>query len=355
MNEHCQNGGIGRRTGLKIPRPIKACRFNPDFWHFFMPNFHGFLKLLKKNSAIPLLALSFLFFTIPLLSKPIEVAVFSDLNFAPQLFDMIKSELETTLKARCTLRIYPISEMTKEKDFSHLSCLMYEEHKAKAPSNLTENFIKSNFYIDLLWLLTGSEKKLRYIYFNHMSLDYEGFLNILRELRKRDSDHFPWLESLGSTNTLFNFHIIFNDNLSLEEQAEAEIPLKQIFEKAAEENLLNPISTKADLFLAAEAFNNEDAVFVSQWLPAKMIFDKKTAEIFLPPSIIIPFPSPKGLRTVPFVRLSLWINKDSDSFHNLPIGFSPPDTFKLRKLHQDPDELKKWILKSIRKYGETRP
>lgn len=29
----CRNGGIGRRTGLKIPRPLKACRFDPDFRH----------------------------------------------------------------------------------------------------------------------------------------------------------------------------------------------------------------------------------------------------------------------------------------------------------------------------------
>jgi hypothetical protein len=27
------DGGIGRRTGLKIPRPLKACRFDPDSGH----------------------------------------------------------------------------------------------------------------------------------------------------------------------------------------------------------------------------------------------------------------------------------------------------------------------------------
>lgn len=31
MQNVSRNGGIGRRTGLKIPRPIKACRFDPDF------------------------------------------------------------------------------------------------------------------------------------------------------------------------------------------------------------------------------------------------------------------------------------------------------------------------------------
>ena len=34
ITKNCRNGGIGRRTGLKIPRPLKACRFDPDFRHF---------------------------------------------------------------------------------------------------------------------------------------------------------------------------------------------------------------------------------------------------------------------------------------------------------------------------------
>ena len=30
---HCQNGGIGRHKGLKIPRLNKLYGFNPRFWY----------------------------------------------------------------------------------------------------------------------------------------------------------------------------------------------------------------------------------------------------------------------------------------------------------------------------------
>jgi len=262
-----------------------------------------------------------IFFLLLLLQQPASSPLFgatrvflcSRLEFTPALLDMLRRSVARQLGINDTIILQPLESpgsVTPEASGS----LVLIEHGMNT-SFLPEGYMPANTHVDLAWALVAS-MRIPGLPIDR-PLDGELFANLLQDLKKQSPERYPWFESLNSKVTLRNFNVLFAEcanqgkNDAQAVASAAEKPFWQQSDaivylyRAIEEHLLNPFSIEADLGLAMNVFEADDAMFVSQWVPVEFLEDERLCRENLGKVRLLPFPV-FGNRRYLRIRLCLY-------------------------------------------------
>ncbi|PKL50272.1 MAG: hypothetical protein CVV42_03185 [Candidatus Riflebacteria bacterium HGW-Riflebacteria-2] len=246
------------------------------------------------------------------LAAATRVFLCSRLEFTPALLDMLRRSFARRLSLNDTIILQPV-ENTGNLSREASGSLILVEHGMDT-SLLPEGYRKSNAHIDLVWALVAS-LRIPGLPIDQ-AVDGERFVVLLRELKKQSPDSYPWFEALSSKVTLRNFDVLFAGIAGQKDagQAPASATEKPFWQesdsiiylyRAIEEHLLNPFSIEADLGLAMNVFEADDAMFVSQWIPAEFLDDERLCRENLGKVRLLPFPV-LGNSRYPRIRLCLY-------------------------------------------------
>lgn len=286
----------------------------------------------KKTAILRLLLLLLLLQQLTVVSLPAATRVFlcSRLEFTPALLDMLRRSFSRKLGRAATIILQPVENLANVARDASGSLLLIENGMEN--SLLPEDYV-AVMHLDLVWAMVASLRMPGLSL--DQSLDGEQFVTLLRELKRQAPDRYPWFESLNSRVTLRNFDLLFNsaaiqagvstesvagaDQKKLWLQPDAIIYLYQ----AIEEHLLNPFSIEADLGLAMNVFEADDAWFVSQWVPADFLGDDRLCRENLGKVRLLPLPIFNNTK-YPRLRLCLY-GPPSAGFKSLEDVCRPTD------------------------------
>jgi len=258
------------------------------------------LLVLLQMAAVPLTAAT-------------RVFLCSRLEFTPALLDMLRRSFARTLGINDTIILQPL-ENTDNLARDASGSLILIEHGMDS-SFLPAGYTAVNTHIDLVWVLVANLRTPGLPI--ERLLDGESFMVLLYELKKQAPDRYPWFESLNSKVTLRNFDVLFAASAGQEtarNQPIASDSARTFWQeqdsivylyRAIEEHLLNPFSIEADLGLAMSVFEANDAMFVSQWVPAAFLDDERLCRENLGKVRLLPFPVQNN-RRYPRIRLCLY-------------------------------------------------
>jgi hypothetical protein len=242
-----------------------------------------------------------------------RVFLCSRLEFTPALLDMLRRSVARQLGINDTIILQPLENpgsVTLEASGS----LVLIEHGMDT-SFLPEGYKPANTHIDLAWALVAS-MRIPGLPIDQ-PVDGERFATLLQDLKKQSPERYPWFESLNSKVTLRNFDVLFAgfaQQGKSDAQTIASAAAKPFWQqsdaivflyRAIEEHLLNPFSIEADLGLAMNVFEADDAMFVSQWVPVEFLDDERLCRENLGKVRLLPFPV-FGNHRYPRIRLCLY-------------------------------------------------
>lgn len=242
-----------------------------------------------------------------------RVFLCSRLEFTPALLDMLRRSFSRKLKIADTIILQPVENLADVARDASGSLILIENGMEK--SFLPEGYVAVGMHLDLVWAMVASLRM------PGLSLDKalngEQFVMLLRELKRQAPDRYPWFESLNSRVTLRNFDLLFAaansqtgvgtksasgaDKDALWLQPDSIVYLY----RAIEEHLLNPFSIEADLGLAMNVFEADDAWFVSQWVLADFLDNERLCRENLGKVRLLPLPIFNNSR-YPRLRLCLY-------------------------------------------------
>ncbi|KAF1080428.1 MAG: hypothetical protein GQF41_3252 [Candidatus Rifleibacterium amylolyticum] len=289
---------------------------------------------MRKNLLLPIFALLLL---IQLIASPVAAAtrVFlcSRLEFTPALLDMLRRSFSRKLGINDTIILQPL-DRSSNVDLDASGSLVLIEHGMDT-SFLPEGYSRANNHIDLVWALVAS-MRIPGLPITQ-PVDGERFAALLRDLKQQSPERYPWFESLNSRVTLRNFDVLFSASARPDNNAAPAVAsaAEQAFwqqsdaiiylYRAIEEHLLNPFSIEADLGLAMNVFEADDAMFVSQWIPAEFLDDERLCRENLGKVRLLPFPvfsNQKYLR----IRLCLY-SQPTQNLNTAEEVHEPDDRF----------------------------
>lgn len=269
----------------------------------------------KKTSTMRLLLLLLFLQQMMAVSLPAATRVFlcSRLEFTPALLDMLRRSFSRKLGIADTIILQPVENLANVAHDASGSLILIENGMEKA--FLPEHYVAVDMHLDLVWAMVASLRMPGLSL--DQSLNGEQFVALLRELKRQAPDRYPWFESLNSRVTLRNFDLLFaaaasqagvgtksavdTDKAALWLQSDSIVYLY----RAIEEHLLNPFSIEADLGMAMNVFEADDAWFVSQWVPADFLDDERLCRENLGKVRLLPLPIFNNSR-YPRLRLCLY-------------------------------------------------
>ncbi|MDD3146716.1 MAG: hypothetical protein PHD82_05395 [Candidatus Riflebacteria bacterium] len=264
------------------------------------------------------------FFVTASLPQPLRgaenVSLFSRLDFAPALLEMISIELKQKTGRQFSLIVRPVESANASAAGELNDYLLVEDGIAR--SSLPPEIESTGISIKLIWAM-AVRNEVSHL-FTKKIITLQDFGTILNELKKRFPDRFPWFEGLLSRNSARNFCLLLGEkkrhkysrNLIMQPFWK-QLHAAAILSRAIETEVLNPLSVEADLSLAMEVFEAGDAMFVSHWVPESVFSGSPEVWPGHKSGFLIPFPCLDGLARLPVLSLRLWKTSRASTVNNL--------------------------------------
>ncbi len=266
---------------------------------------------------LALAVLVFLLFGEGYSEESVQVIMPCRFNLVPWTLDSIRKILARDLEHPVSLIIRPITGPNPTEDFATDTFYLLEEGFSDGMRQA--GLASSSWELDLYWVLACNKDYMPAVASAPPS-DLNGFFALLRKVREKNPEMFPWFESLYSANTVLRLKRSFEADEG-EESTTMAVPVGsgttrrfrrspiRILHAALDAKFLNPLSIEADEGMAFDVFEARDTVFSTLWVTDEFfesplstgIVSSLTREIGF-----FPFPCVKGSPRIPRTRFTLW-------------------------------------------------
>lgn len=273
---------------------------------------------LLSNKALPGFFLFFIFFFVlsgSLYAK--SVIMVSRLDFVPAMLEMVKLNLEHSLKTPISLTFQPVLN-TNPIQLRRKPDLLLVENGFPIQSLPDDYQQIPNAEMSLVWVLGLNSKAAEFLG-NKKIKNLKEFAQLLMKVKLAKPAMFPWFEAIFSKNTFFNLNSVLGEDMNTFSNSSEQRHFwnckgtVQILHQAMAEELLNPLSLEADELLAFDVFRSGDCIATSFWVPIDYIINPKIAMAYLGNVSLIPFPTMDGKGIMPKVTLNIWQKKSDKS------------------------------------------
>ncbi|MBF0544220.1 MAG: extracellular solute-binding protein [Candidatus Riflebacteria bacterium] len=206
-----------------------------------------------------------------LATQPLEIFVSTELPLTSWSLDMIRTTFEKTLQRKVSILLKDSLRNILSYDFATETLILADDVNVSNISSRQK--ISPAIEFPIIWVLVYRKETFSKLA-TSTPQNLEGFINILRILRAKNSDFFPWFEGLFNKVSLYCIQTelsfpnsgknskVVDNNLSANKNE-----VDSFFHQILGENLLNPLSIEADENLAFEVFEAGDTAFTSMWIP----------------------------------------------------------------------------------------
>lgn len=239
----------------------------------------------------------------------VEILMVSRLALPARVLDFTRQIIGNILNKRVTMTISNVSSQSGMVRPLFEKLILLEDGMEE--SKITRGMIKTSIKLDFGWVLALNPRMLEKAACK-VPVDLSSFLDVLKVLKARQPEKFPWFESLYSPNTLARFDYAFAGNSSSEQGSEK---MLDFIHDALNAGIMNPLSIEADESLAFDVFEAGDTVFASMWLPIVSLAKGSELRSFLNDPLLTTFPTLSKMACLPVIRLHLWcMESDAENF-----------------------------------------
>ena len=231
-----------------------------------------------------------------------------------KILDLIKRDLEKSIRRKTLLQVYPVTSATLLPAWSAGTCLLLEDGFPRPSA--TEGWRPASCSIMLGWGLVVRADVLASPGIR-LGSDRDQFLQTLRRTKEQHPERFPWFEALFSEQSLLSLRKALGaDTLANGGAASADRSagedwhtggVMRFLQGALDAKLLNPLSIEADENLAFEVLDAGDAACSTLWAPLWAFDSPERGRDIMASAVMIPFPQPPAaVPVVPTVLFRLW-------------------------------------------------